>query len=166
MSKSARQMAKDCGLNEKTIRSYIKKGYFGEINQDSRNRYILPDDMPFPYVASARTERDSTLLKAFVDASDLGRFVNKGMFPKIDELRYHRILDYAVNNHLVEVHEKYPGVYQFLSTEEGRAILSTEPKVQKQIYDQILTGVKIAALLAEFGIKYGPAIVTMLQATA
>ena len=87
MSKSALKMSKDSGVNYSTIRRWIKKGYFGEIKTDKNGRYVFPDNMPLPYKSNGKVERDTTLLKNLIDASDLGRIVHKEMFPKIDVAR-------------------------------------------------------------------------------
>ena len=163
MSKSALKMSKDSGVNYSTIRRWIKKGYFGEIKTDKNGRYVFPDNMPLPYKSNGKVERDSTLLKNFIDASDLGRIVHKDMFPKIDGFRYDRMLKCAVDAHLVEIRAPYTGVVQLVSTEEGRAVINTTPKVQNQIYEKIVAGINVAVVLAQFGIQCGPQIINALQ---
>ena len=163
MSKSALKMSKDSGVNYSTIRRWIKKGYFGEIKTDKNGRYVFPDNMPLPYKSNGKVERDTTLLKNLIDASDLGRIVHKEMFPKIDCFKYEHMLKCAVDAHLIEIRTPYKGVIQLVSTEEGRAIINATPKVQNQIYEKIIAGFNIAVVLAQFGIQYGPQIINALQ---
>lgn len=163
MSKSALKMSKDSRVSYSTICRWIKKGYFGEIKIGKNGRYTFPDDMPLPYKSNGKVERDTTLLKKLIDASDLGRIVHKGMFPKIDSFRYDRILKCAVDAHLVEIRTPYAGVIQLVSTEEGRAVINATPKAQNRIYEKIIAGVDVAVVLAQLGIQYGPQLINALQ---
>lgn len=158
MSKNALKMSNEKGEAYSTIRRWIKKGYFGELEKGENGRYVIPDDMPLPYKTNGQVDRDTTLLKTFIDASDLGRTVHKDMFPKVDEFRFERMLNYAVDAHLVEKRSPYTGITQLLSTEEGRAIINATPEEQKEIIQMLLSGTEVAVALATFGIQYGPQI--------
>ena len=127
---------------------------------------MLPDNLPLPYKADGKTERDTTLMKSFLDASDLGRIVHKDMFPRISDARYNRMLTYAVEAHLIEMQSPYPEVIVLVSTPEGRAIISAEPKVQSKVIDRVLEGTKVALALAEFGLTFGPQIIEMISSVA
>ena len=166
MSKSARQMALDNKISYNTVLRWIRKGYFGNVEKDKNGVYMLPDNLPLPYKANGKTERDTILLKSFLDASDLGRIVHKNMFPNISDEKYDRILTYAVEAHLIEMQSPYPGVIVLASTPEGRAIISAEPKVQSKVIDRVLEGTKVALVLAEFGLTFGPKIIEMISIVA
>lgn len=166
MSKSAWKMASDNKVSYGTVLRWIRKGYFGNVGKDKNGAYMLPDNLPLPYKADGKTERDTTLVKSFLDASDLGRIVHKNMFPRISDARYNRMLTYAVKAHLIEMQSPYPEVIVLASTPEGRAILNAEPKVQSKVVDRVLEGTKVALALAEFGLTFGPQIIEMISSVA
>ena len=166
MSINAWKMASDNKVSYSTVRRWIKKGYFGKVEKGKNGAFILPDDLPLPYKADGKVERDTTLLKSFLDASDLGRIVHKNMFPKISEARYNRILAYAVEAHLIEIQSPYPGVILLASTPEGRAIINAEPKVQSEVIERLFAGTSVAIALAQFGITYGPQIIEKVSHVA
>ena len=61
---------------------------------------------------------------------------------------------------------RYPEVIVLVSTPEGRAIISAEPKVQSKVIDRVLEGTKVALALAEFGLTFGPQIIEMISRVA
>ena len=166
MSKNAKTMAKDYHVCYTTMCRWIKKGFYGDILKDTSGAYMLPDDLPLPYKANGKTERDTSLLKCFLDASDLGRVVHKNMFPRISEARYNRLLLFAIEEHLVEAYSPYPGIVQLMSTPEGRALLMEEPKTQKKIFEIIQRGTPLLVALSEFCIMCGPQLLHMLSPVA
>ena len=85
------------------------------------------------------------------------------MFPKFDEYRFNRILQYAEENRLIIIRMPYAGVKQLLSTSEGRAILNAEPTVQKRVFEKIAAGTSLVIALLELGIQYGPQIMQWIQ---
>lgn len=163
MSRNALKMSIEEKVSYSTVRRWIRKGYFGEVKKDKQGYYSLPDELPLPYVTNGKIERDTSLMKALLDASDLGRSVHKNMFPKISMDRYSRILASAVTAHLVETRSPFPGVTQLVSTPEGRAILNADSKTQDKIFEKIAAGAKVAIVLAEFGIQYGPQLLDFLS---
>lgn len=163
MSKSVREVAAQNHVSIRTVERWIKKEYFGYIPKNRIGHYVLPDDLPLVYKANGKTERDSVLLKNFVDASDLGQIIHYKMFPKFDEYRFNRILQYAEENHLIIIRMPHAGIKQLLSTPEGRAVLNAEPKVQKRVFENLATGTSLVIALAELGIQYGPQIIQWVQ---
>ena len=163
MSKRVREVAAQNHVSIRTVERWITKGYFGYIQKNRFGHYVLPDDLPLVYKANGKTERDSVLLKSFVDASDLGQIIHYRMFPKFDEYRFNRILQFAEENHLIIIRMPYNGVKQLLSTSEGRAVLNTESKVQKRIFEKLVAGTSLVIALAEFGIQCGPQIMQWIQ---
>lgn len=163
MSKSVREVAAQNHVSIRTVERWVKKGYFGYIQKNKTGHYVLPDDIPLVYKANGKTERDSVLLKNLVDASDLGQIIHDKMFPKFDEYRFNRILQYAEENRLIIIRMPYAGVKQLLSTSEGRAILNAEPTVQKRVFEKIAAGTRLVIALLELGIQYGPQIMQWIQ---
>lgn len=163
---NAKQMAKENRVSYQTVLHWIKKGYFGPVQKDQRGNYLLAEDLPLPYRADGKIERDTTLMKCFLDASDLGRSVHKNMFPRIKGDRYDRLLSYMREAHLLETQEPCPGVVRFSTTPEGLALLNAEPKAQSKVFERVLECARLALTAAEFGLTFGPQIAELLKSVA
>lgn len=166
MSKNVTEMKRIWGVSGNTVLAWIRKGYCGEVRTDPHGYYLLSDDLPRPYRSNGRVEKDSSLLKCLLEASDSGCSVHAAMFPRVGEFRFGRMLDFAVQSHLVETREPVPGVVQLLSTAEGRAVLGAKAGVQDKILDMLVKGISLATALAEFAIHCAPQIAQTLQNTA
>ena len=135
MSKSVRQVAKEKGVREKTVRRWIESGYCPGILRDEKGEYVLPDDLPTPYKSYFCVERDSDLLLCLLDASDKGQILYPNIFTSFSDERFNRVLSYAEENHLVERRTPYPDLIQVISTPEGRAMIDAEKKEHKNVFD-------------------------------
>ena len=135
MSKSVREMAKQKGVREKTVRRWIESGYWPGSLRDEKGEYVLPDDLPAPYTSYFCVERDSDLLLCLLDAADLGQIVYPNIFPNFSDERFDRVLSYAEEQHLVERRTPYPGIIQLISTTEGRAMIGEAKKEHKNVFD-------------------------------
>ena len=143
---------KDCS---KRIPEWYAAGYLG--NATKAGKYNIPEDVPLPFYANKKVSTFPTLTRDILTAASLGCSIFPGMYPKIREDSFERVLQDCVDSQYVRVCYTESG-YPFLElTTNGTRFLDNYTETERKAllikaFSMAAQGISFVAALKSLGI--------------